>query len=154
MKAVLLSVLGFIFLESQASATESKLIVQCSGSHSALTVVNLFEVIGSKGLAQVNIVVTSGNGEEDGSRSQDVYQIESMTKDGRPLKLAAYSWALRKSAEAIESDQFYGFLFVRAKTFNGRTLYLNLQRYEGSAPNLMVIDGQVEELSCRSIQGE
>lgn len=151
MKAIIFGVLGFLFLESKALATESKLIVQCTGSHAALTVVNIFEVVGSEGLAQVNIVVTSGNGEEEGSRSREVYQIQSMTKNSRPLKLSAYSWALRKSAEAIENDQFYGFLFVTAKAYTGKTLYLNLQRYEGSAPNLMVIEGQVEELSCRSV---
>lgn len=157
MKNFVITIACLLFSASQAFATESKLIVQCFGSHSANTVLNIYEISGSEGLAQVNIIVSRSNGNDDGDNTtQDSYSIRTISKDGRPLKKEAFGWALRKSAEAIQDDKFYGFLFATAEPNSSKgaeTLYLNLQRYEGSAPNLMVISGQVEELSCHPTKG-
>jgi hypothetical protein len=152
------AVLGTLFVATQASATQSNLVMQCTGNHSTNTLVSVYEVIGSEGLAELNIIVRqSGNNDEDVASTR-VFGAESISKNYIPLKKSAFGWAMRQSAKAIQNDQFYGFMFVVAPSYpteknqgeKPETLYLNLQRYEGSAPNLMVLNGQVEELSCRS----
>lgn len=156
MKRIISTFFGILFMATQASATQSNLVMQCTGNHSTNTLVSVWEVIGSEGLAQLNIYVRQSGNNDGDVASTRVFGAESISKNYIPLKKSAFGWAMRQSAQAIKNDKSYGFVFVVAPSYPTEknqgekieNLYLNLQRYEGSAPNLMVLNGLVEELSC------
>ena len=164
MKPMLSAFFGFfVAVQSFASETrriENNLVMECTGSHSANTLVRVYETIEYKGTTQLGVselsinVRSKSNNEEGGTYAY--YRVEDITKNSIPVGKSAFGSEIRKSAEAIKSGEFSGFLFVTAAAYllenpprrGTDTLYLSLQRYEGMAPNLMVLNGQVEELDC------
>jgi hypothetical protein len=133
---------------SPALATQTKVIANCSGDKHG-SYLQLRDVYGSEGLAQTLVNVEKYND----SNPKGLFVIEEVTKDFQPLQPKAFSWAIRQAIKADTEGTWYGYVKVKAVSFSGVVVYLNLQKYNG-APNALVIDGDVEQLSCRLVHGE
>ena len=136
-----------ISFTAPALATQTKVIASCYGEHHG-SYLKLRDVYGSEGLAQTVITVTTDN-EEAPPR---FFVIEEVSKNFQPLQPKAFSWAIRQAIKASAANEWYGYVKVRALDSNGVVLYLNLQKYTGFA-NALVIDGNVEQLTCNLVEG-
>jgi hypothetical protein len=132
---------------SPALATQTKVIANCSGDKH-VSYLQLRDVYGSEGLAQTLIDVAKYNDSEP----KGLFVIDEVYKNAQPLQPKAFSWAIRQAMKADTEGTWYGYLKVKAVSASGLVVYLNLQKYNG-AGNALVIDGDVEQLSCRLAQG-
>jgi hypothetical protein len=64
------------------------------------------------------------------------------------LQPKAYSWAIRQAIKAEAAGNWYGFIFIKAKSPSGSIMSVNLQKYTGSLRHALAIDGYIEELTC------
>jgi hypothetical protein len=137
-----LTMAALVTLPTLAMATESKQFVRCFGDHHG-SYLSLNAISGSEGLAQVLIGVTN-----DSDNPAEFYEIKEITKGGVALPLKSYSWAIRQAIKAEAAGDWYGYLKVTARNSKGTVLYMNLQKYSSTLRHALVIDGNVEALTC------
>jgi len=149
MKSIRFLMIGLFILGSQAFAAERNTIIECRAMDPAFTVVSVNKVSGSNGMSRFNIVVSKRI--DEGLRIEDLYQIATIEKDGIPLRMDAYSSALRKVVQDIEDDKFDGTIIVKShplRSKNNFPLFLNFQRLEGDLPDSVVVGGLALKLNC------
>lgn len=128
---------------SFAFATESTNFANCYGDHHG-SYLDLFSIVGTvtNDIVQVNIART-----DDAGLEPEIFQVVEVTKNGAPLQVKAYSWAIRQAIHAVNNNEFYGFVKVKAVNVdNGELLYMNVNKFGGS--DAMSIDGYIESLTC------
>ena len=84
----------------------------------------------------------------DGEEPANFFEITEITKNGAVLPLKSYSWAIRQAIKAEAAGTWYGYLKVTAKDAFGTVLYMNLQKFTSELRHALVIDGNVETLTC------
>jgi len=143
--------IGLLILGTQAFAAEQNTIIECRAFDVAFTHVRVHKVLGSNGLSRFNVVVSKAIDIDEGIRIEDLYQIDTIEKDRIPLRMDAYSSALRKVIQDIEDDKFDGTIIVKShplRSKNNFPLFLNFQRLEGSLPDSLVVGGLALKLNC------
>jgi hypothetical protein len=140
--ATITATLAIACLPAFAFATQSTNFASCFGHHHGSSL-DLWSVSGSLSneVVQVNIGVSNDSGE-----APVFYQVNEVEKDGQPLQVKAYSWAIRQAIKARAKGEYYGFIKVTAHNAQGKTLYLNINSFMGL--DAIVIDGYVEPLEC------
>ena len=126
-----------------ALATPEIQFAQCYGDHHGSYLDFVAEE--ENGIVEAVTILVSGDGEEVPVKK---YRIESVTKDGAVLQPKAYSWAIRQAIKAEAAGNWYGFIFIKAKSPSGSIMSVNLQKYTGSLRHALAIDGYIEELTC------
>ena len=147
MRNLLATVLTSLFLTSAANATESDHFMSCYGAHHGWYL-NFFNIEGSEGFAQLNIVVSTDADPEE--RPYEIFQVNGLQKNGIEVQPKAYRWAMK---EALRKGDSYGTIKVDAlglKGQRGKQMVLNLNIYgDYNLKNAVFIDGYMQSLTCQ-----
>jgi hypothetical protein len=146
MRNLFIAVLTSLFVTSAANATESDHFMSCYGAHHGWYL-NFFNIEGSEGFAQLNVVVSTDADPEEAP--YQIFQVKGLQKNGVEVQPKAYRWAMK---EAVRKGISYGFLKVDAIGVGqpAKQMYLNFNIFgDINLNNAVFIDGYMQSLTCR-----